>query len=90
MLSNYFLQTLQKRFWESLQTAVEPEQPGEDPTTGIDTAPSQKEKPQLLQTHDQHTADYIRLMMQERMKLPMGEDRITIGLPFLSVSAFHH
>ena len=26
-------------------------------------------------THDQHTADYIRLMMQEGMDLPLGEDR---------------
>ena len=55
--------------------AAESEQPGEDPTPGIDTAPSQKEKPWLLQTHNQHTADYIRLMMQEGMDLPMGEDR---------------
>ena len=69
------MQTLQKRFWESLPTAAESEQPGEDPTTGIVTAPSQKEKPQLLQTHNQHTADYIRLMIQEGMDLPMGEDR---------------
>ena len=76
MLPNYFLQTLWKRFWESLPTTVESEQPGEDPTTGIDTAPSQKEKPQLLQTHDQHTANYVRLMMQEGMDLPMGEDRV--------------
>ena len=76
MLPNYFLQTLWKRFWESLPTTVESEQPGEDPTTGIDTTPSQKEKPQLLQTHDQHTADYVRLMMQEGMDLPMGEDRV--------------
>ena len=46
---------------------VESEQPVKDPTTGIDTAPSQKEKPWILQTHDQHTADYVRLMMQEGM-----------------------
>ena len=76
MLSNYFLQTLQKRFWESLPTTVELEQPGENPTTGIDTAPSQKKKPWLLKAHDQHTADYVRLMMQEGMELPMGEDRV--------------
>ena len=39
-----FLQTLWKRFWDSVPTAVELEQLGEDPATGIDTAPSQKEK----------------------------------------------
>ena len=76
MLSNYFLQTLWKRFWESLLTTVEPKQPDEDPITGINTAPSQKEKPKLLCTHDQHTANYVRFMMQEGMELPMGEERV--------------
>ena len=70
------MQTLRKSFWESLPTAIEPEHIGEDPSTGNDTAPSQKERPQLLQTYDQHTADYVRLMMQEGMELPMGEDMV--------------
>ena len=55
---------------------MESEQPVEDPTTGIETAPSNKEKPRILCTHDQHTADYIRIMMEEGMDLPMGEDRV--------------
>ena len=55
---------------------AESEQPGKDPTTGIETAPSHKEKPRILQTYDQHTADYVRLMMEEGMDLPMGEDRV--------------
>ena len=49
----------------------------EDPTTGNDTAPSQKEKSLTsANSMSQHTADYIRLMMQEGMELPMGEDRV--------------
>ena len=51
-----FLQTLQQRFQDSLPQAVaESEQPGEDPTTGIETAPTHKEKPRILLTHNQHT-----------------------------------
>ena len=72
------LQTLQKRFKESLPATIAAQQlqpPEEGPTTGIDTAPSQKEKPQLVHTHEQYTADYVRLMMQEGMELLMGEDR---------------
>ena len=53
----------------------ESEQPVEDLTAGIETAPSDKEKPRMLCTHDKHTADYIRLMMEEGMDIPMGEDR---------------
>ena len=68
-----FLQTLWQRFQDSLpQAGAESEQPGENPTTGIETAPSHKEKPTILLTHDQHTANYIRLMMEEGMDLPMG------------------
>ena len=29
----------------------------------------------MLCTHDQHAADYVTLMMEEGMDLPMGEDR---------------
>ena len=57
---------------------MESEQPVEDLTTGIETAPSDKEKPRILHTHDQHTADYVRLMMEEGMDLPMGEDRVAL------------
>ena len=54
---------------------MESEQPVEDPTTGIETALSNKEKLRILHTHDQHTADYVRIMMEEGMDLPVGEDR---------------
>ena len=43
---------------------------------GIETSPSAMEKPQVLHTHDQHAADYVRLMMEAGMNLPMGEDRV--------------
>ena len=55
---------------------MESEQPVEDPTMGIETAPSNKERPRILCTRGQHTADYIRIMMEEGMDLPMGEDRV--------------
>ena len=52
------------------------EQSTSDPTEGIDTTPSPKEKPKVLCTHDQqHVTDYVRLMMEEGMNLPMEEDR---------------
>ena len=57
---------------------MESEQTVKDPTTGIETAPSNKEKPRILHTHDQHTADYIRIMMEEGMDFPMGEDRVAL------------
>ena len=55
---------------------VESEQPVEDPTIGIATAPSDKEKPKnsyALMINIQ--ADYVRIMMEEGIDLPMGEDR---------------
>ena len=74
---------------------VESEQIVKDPTTGIETAPSNKEKPRILHTHDQHTADYVRIMMEEGMDLSMGEDRappwITELYALISLSsAFQH
>ena len=55
---------------------MESKQPVKDPTTGIETASSDKEKPRILCTHNQHTPDYVRIMMEEGMDLPMGEDRV--------------
>ena len=43
---------------------------------GIETSPSATEKPQVLHTCDQHAANYVRLMMEAGMNLPMGEDRL--------------
>ena len=51
------------------------EQPPSGLTEGIETHPSVNEKPWVLHTHDQHAADYVRIMMEVGMKLPMGADR---------------
>ena len=44
---------------------------------GIDTSPSATatSRPRVLCTHDQHAADYVRIMMKAGMNLPMGDDR---------------
>ena len=42
---------------------------------GIETSPSANEKLWVLCTHDQHAADYVRIMMEAGMNLPIGEDR---------------
>ena len=50
MLPNYiFAEITEKDLGESLPTAVELEQPGEDPTMGIDTAPSPKRHPDFYE-----------------------------------------
>ena len=70
---------MQKCFQESIPQAVdEMEQSTSDPMEGIDTNPSPNEKPRVFQTHDQHATDYVRLMMEEGMSLPMGEDRAAL------------
>ena len=67
---------MQKQFQVSIPQAVdETEQSKSDPTEGIDTNPSPNEKPRVLKTHDQHAANYVRLMMEEGLNPLMGEDR---------------
>ena len=67
-----------KWFQESIPLTVdEMGQSTSDPKEGIDTNPLPNEKPRVLQTHDQHAADYVRLMLEEGMNLSMGEDRAT-------------
>ena len=51
------------------------EPPAGDLMKGIKTTPSTKEKPRVLHMHDQHAANYMRLMMKAGMDLSMGEDR---------------
>ena len=68
---------MQKQFQESIpQTVDEMEQSTSHPTERIETNPLPNEKPRVFQTHDQHAANYVRLMMEEGMDLPMGEDRV--------------
>ena len=44
-----------------------------EPSERIDTSPTIF-RPCILCTHDQHAADYIRIMVKSGMSLPMGED----------------
>ena len=46
-----------------------------EPLEGIDTSLSSTARPQGLCTHDQYATDYIRIMMELGINLPMGEDR---------------
>ena len=45
-----------------------------EPSEGIDTSPTVF-RPCVLHTHDQHAADYIRIMVKIIMNLPLGEDQ---------------
>ena len=47
-----------------------------EPSTSTSTEPSGSSPPRVLQTHHQHSADYIRFMMEEGGDLTMGEDRV--------------
>ena len=53
---------------------METEQPEAEPLEGISTSPSTLRPTQILWTHQQHTADYVHLMVEMGMSLPMGED----------------
>ena len=57
------------------QAVAQMDQPVGELLEGIDTSPSSTARPLVLCIHDQHTADYIRIMMEAEMDLPMGEDR---------------
>ena len=59
----------------STQAVAEMDQLLGEPLEGIDTNLSSNARPQMLCTHDQHAIDYIRIMMEAGMDLPMGEDR---------------
>ena len=52
---------------------AETNQPTGEPSEGIDTSPTIF-RPCVLHTHDQHAADYVRIMVKSGMSLPMGED----------------
>ena len=54
----------------SATSGVEPE-----PSTSTSTDPSGSSPPQVLRTHHQHMADYMKLMMESGINLTMGEDR---------------
>ena len=65
-------------------------QPTDEPSEGINTSPTIF-RPCILHTHNQHAADYIRIIVKSGMSLPMGEDRsaplVTEVLPLLLLYA---
>ena len=60
------------------QAVAETAQPADEPTEGIDTNPSTLRLTQVLQTHHQHAADYMHLMVEAGISLPMGEDWLVL------------
>ena len=68
------------------QAFTETAQPEDEPLEGINTSPSTLRPTWVLQTHQQHAADYVHLMVEAGISLPMGEDQsvplITEVLPF--------
>ena len=57
------------------QAVAEMDQPIGEFLEGINTSPSSTAKPRVLCIPDQYATDYIRIMMEAGMNLPMGEDR---------------
>ena len=57
------------------QAVAEMDQPIGELLEGTDTSPSSTARPWVFCTHDQYAADYVRIMMEAGMDLPMGEDR---------------
>ena len=49
-------------------------QPEAELQDGISTDPSTSLPTGVICTHQQHTADYVHLMMESGLSLPMGED----------------
>ena len=45
------------------------------PSTSTSTEPHDTSLPRVLRTHCQHSADYVRLMMEDIENLTMGEDQ---------------
>ena len=69
-------QTLWQKFKESLlETAVEVAQTEPDLQEEISTDSSTSLPTGIIHTHWQYTANYVCLMMELRLSLPMGEDQ---------------
>ena len=50
-------------------------QPENEPQEGISTSPSTLRPTWVLCTHQQHIADYVHLMVEAGMSLPIGKDQ---------------
>ena len=57
---------------------TETAQPEDESAEGIDTSPGTSRPTQVLQMHQQHVADYVHLMMEVGISLPMGEDQLVL------------
>ena len=65
-----------RKFWESLtKVAFIASTMESEPWTSTSIDSSGSSSPQVLRTHQQHVADYTRLMMGGGMHLTMGEDK---------------
>ena len=55
---------------------MEVAQPETEPLEGISISPSTSRPTWVLHTHQQHMADYVHLMVEAGISLPMGEDHL--------------
>ena len=70
---------MHQEFWKTLVETVSATSEVEtEPSTNTSTDPSGSSSPQVLRTHHQHTADYMKVMMESSMDLTMGEDRAVL------------
>ena len=71
-----FLQRMQQEIQAKLsKVAAVASKAESEPCISTSTDPSGSSPPWVFRTHQQHAADYTRLMMQGNMDLTMGEDR---------------
>ena len=68
-------QEFQKMLVETVSATSEMEL---EPSTDTRTDPSGSSPPWVLRTYHQHTADYMRLMMESGMDLTLGKDRVAL------------
>ena len=69
-----FLQRMRQEFRATLAKASAMAS-DDEPEPSTSTEPSASSPSRVLQTHCQHSADYIRFMIEEGGDLTMGEDR---------------
>ena len=80
------LQILWQTFKESLsETAVGVLQPEAEVQEGVSTIPSAPLPTQVMCRHQQHTANYVCLMVESGISLPKGEDQ---SIPLI-MEVFH-
>ena len=67
---------MRQEFRKSLKDTVVGSQVAEpEPLEGDNTETSSVSLPQVIKTHHQHLADYVKLFMEEGEELTMGEDQ---------------